>query len=182
MSDPATPRPIRRVVTGKDGTGKAVVLMDGPAPDVRVRKQTGAAATLLWLTKSTPAEISRGDDAATHYAAIPPPPAGTIFRVVEVAPEADIKADYETRLGHLKQVGLAPEGATRDHPRHPAMHRTRTLDYAIILSGEVDLLLDDSEVHLTAGDVVIQQATNHAWVNRGDQTCRIAFILIDAKE
>jgi uncharacterized cupin superfamily protein len=62
------------------------------------------------------------------------------------------------------------------------MHRTRTLDYAIIMSGEIDMLLDDSEVHLQAGDVVVQQATNHAWVNRGKEICRIAFILIDSSE
>jgi naringenin degradation protein FdeH len=82
----------------------------------------------------------------------------------------------------MRQMGLHPEGPTRDHPRDPGMHRTRTLDYAIILTGEIDLLLDDSEVHLRAGDVVIQQATNHAWVNRGETPCAVAFILIDAKD
>ena len=182
MSDSAGPVPVRRVVTGKDANGKAVVLFDGPALNVRARKETGAAATHLWLSDSTPADISRADDAAGHYAAIPPPPNGTIFRIVEVAPEANITADYAARLDHARQAGLVPEGPARDHPRHPGMHRTRTLDYAVILSGEVDMLLDDSEVHLKPGDVVIQQATNHAWVNRGDEPCRIAFILIDAKE
>jgi uncharacterized cupin superfamily protein len=66
--------------------------------------------------------------------------------------------------------------------RHPMMHRTRSLDYAIIMSGEIDMLLDDGEVHLKAGDVVVQQATNHAWVNRGKEVCRIAFILMDGQE
>jgi len=182
MSEPAGPVPIRRVVTGKDATGKAVVLFDGPASNVRVRKETGAAATFLWLSEATPADISRTDDAVAQYAAIPPPPNGSIFRIVEVAPEKNITADYETRLRHARQMGLAPEGPTRDRPRHPGMHRTRTLDYAIILSGEVDMLLDDSDVHLKPGDVVIQQGTNHAWVNRGSEPCRIAFILIDAQD
>jgi mannose-6-phosphate isomerase-like protein (cupin superfamily) len=67
-------------------------------------------------------------------------------------------------------------------PRHPLMHRTRTVDYAVVMEGEIDMLLDDSEIHLAAGDVLIQQGTNHAWVNRGTQTCRIAFVLIDAME
>ena len=67
-------------------------------------------------------------------------------------------------------------------PSHPAMHRTRTIDYAIVLSGEIDMLMDDSEVHLKAGDILVQQATNHAWVNRGTEPCRIAFVLIDSKE
>jgi uncharacterized cupin superfamily protein len=62
------------------------------------------------------------------------------------------------------------------------MHRTRGLDYAIIMSGEIDMLLDDTEVHLKAGDVIVQQATNHAWVNRGKEVCRVAFILMDSQE
>lgn len=182
MSNPSSPSPIRRVVTGKDAAGKAVVLFDGPAPNVRAGREAGAAATLLWLTESNPADILRKDDAAIKYAGVPPPPHGTIFRVVEFAPESEIPADFETRLRHIQQMGLAPEGPTRDHPRHPGMHRTRTLDYAIVLSGEIDMLLDDSEVHVKAGDVVIQQGTNHAWVNRGDRPCQVAFILIDANE
>lgn len=62
------------------------------------------------------------------------------------------------------------------------MHRTRTCDYAIVLSGEIDMWLDDTEVHLVAGDIVVQQATNHAWVNRGSEVCRIVFVLIDAED
>jgi uncharacterized cupin superfamily protein len=61
------------------------------------------------------------------------------------------------------------------------MHRTRSVDYAVVMAGEIDMLLDDSEVHCRAGDVIVQQGTNHAWVNRGTGTCRIAFVLIDGK-
>ena len=61
------------------------------------------------------------------------------------------------------------------------MHRTHSVDYGIVLSGEIDMLVDEDEVHLTAGDVVIQRGTNHAWANRGNEPCRIAFVLIDAK-
>ena len=67
-------------------------------------------------------------------------------------------------------------------PRHPAMHRTRTIDYAVVMSGEIDMLLDEGEIHFKAGDVLVQQGTNHAWVNRGSEPCRVAFVLIDAKE
>ena len=176
------PSPIRRVVTGKDATGKAVVLLDSAAPNVRVRKETGVAATFLWLTDGSPADISQNADRDAQRAGIHPPPNGTIFRVVEFAPEKDTDTDYETRLRLTRQLGLAPEGPTRERPRDPGMHRTRTLDYAIVLSGEIDMLLDDSEVHVRAGDVVIQQGTNHAWVNRGDRPCQVAFVLIDAKE
>jgi len=81
-----------------------------------------------------------------------------------------------------KVVGEAGTPKKGLPPRHPMMHRTRTLDYAIVISGEIDMLLDDGEVHLKAGDVVVQQATNHAWVNRGKEPCRIAFILMDSQE
>jgi len=176
------PVPIRRVVTGKDAAGKAVVLMDNAAPNVRERKDAGVAATFLWLTESTPANISQLHGPDAFPSGITPPSNGTIFRVVEFAPEKHITANYETRLRHTQQLGLAPEGPSRDRPRDPGMHRTRTLDYAIVLTGEIDMLLDDSEVHLKAGDVLIQQATNHAWVNRGERPCQVAFILIDAKD
>jgi mannose-6-phosphate isomerase-like protein (cupin superfamily) len=102
--------------------------------------------------------------------------------VVEFAPESEVKADYETRLKILRGIGLAPEGDSREKPRNPAMHRTKTIDYALIMSGEIDMLLDDSEIHLKAGDVVIQRGTNHAWVNRGNQPCQVAFVMLDAKE
>jgi len=85
------------------------------------------------------------------------------------------------------QTLIRDMGASHDRhggapARHPYMHRTRTLDYAVVLEGEIDLLLDNTEVHLQAGDAIVQQGTNHAWVNRGSRTCRIAFVLIDAEE
>src|SRR5204862_6207393 len=96
------------------------------------------------------------------------------FRVVDFPPEGGNRS----REAMLKEMGVADAGGAR----HAAMHRTRSIDYAIVLDGEIDMLLDDSEVHLQAGDVLVQQGTNHAWVNRGSRTCRMAFVLIDAKE
>lgn len=175
------PSPTRRVVTGKDATGKAVAMIDAVAANVRERKEMGAASTLLWVTDATPARFSRDVDAGARNVGIHPPANGTVFRVVEFAPASDVHADYETRLGIMNEMGLAPEGPTRERPRDPGMHQTNSVDYAVIMSGEIDMLLDDSEVHLRAGDVVVQQGTNHAWVNRGDQPCKVAFILIDAE-
>jgi hypothetical protein len=176
------PSPIRRVVTGKDANGKAIALIDGPATSIHRRSELGIANTLLWMTDSTPANLSTEEDAATRKVGIAPPPGGTIFRVVEFAPQKEIIADYETRLRIIQGLGLSPEGPSREHPRDPGMHRTRTIDYAVVLSGEIDMLLDDSEVHLKAGDVLVQRSTNHAWVNRGDAPCQVAFILVDAKD
>lgn len=174
--------PIRRVVTGKEPSGKAVVQIDALAQNVHARPETGVTNTLLWVTDGVPAELADAGDAGARKIGVMPPTGGTIFRVVEFAPEKDVRADYDTRLSLMRALDLAPEGAPRDRPRHPGMHRTRTIDYAIVVSGEIDLLLDETDVHLQVGDVVVQRGTNHAWVNRGVEPCRIAFILIDAKD
>jgi mannose-6-phosphate isomerase-like protein (cupin superfamily) len=174
--------PIRRVVTGKDATGKAIAMIDAVATTVLRREELGITNTLLWVTDSTPADLSNQEDAANKKVGVVAPPGGTIFRVVEFAPEREVKPDSETRLRIFRGIGLAPEGDSREKPRHPAMHRTKTIDYALILSGEIDMLLDDSEIHLKAGDVVIQRGTNHAWANRGDKPCQVAFVMVDAKE
>jgi naringenin degradation protein FdeH len=175
------PAPVRCVVTGKDSSGKAVFVSDGPSRKVHENPETGTASTALWITDRTPASLSDAGDAGGRKIGIEPPPNGTVFRVVEFAPEKDVNSDYETRVRQTRAMGLGPEGPSRDKPRHPGMHRTATIDYAVILSGEIDLLLDDSEVHLKAGDTVVQRGTNHAWANRGDKPCQIVFILVDAK-
>jgi mannose-6-phosphate isomerase-like protein (cupin superfamily) len=173
---------IRRVVTGKDANGKAIAMIDAVATTVHRREELGVTNTLLWVTDAVPADLSNREDGANKKVGIVPPPGGTILRMIEFAPEREVKADYETKLRMFQGLGLAPEGKSREKPRDPTMHRTRTIDYALILSGEIDMLLDDSEVHLKPGDVVIQRGTNHAWVNRGNAPCKVAFILVDAKE
>jgi len=157
-------------------------MIDAVATAVHRREELGVTNTLLWVTDSIPADLSNREDTANRKIGIVPPAGGTIFRVIEFAPEREVKADYETRLRIFQGLGLAPEGKSREKPRDPAMHRTKTIDYALILSGEIDMLLDDSEVHLKPGDVVIQRGTNHAWVNRGDRPCQVAFVLVDAKD
>jgi mannose-6-phosphate isomerase-like protein (cupin superfamily) len=174
--------PIRRVVTGRDETGKAIVVSDAAATRVHVRKELGVTNTVLWTTDAIPAKLREEGDAASRDVGIVPPPNGTIFRIVEFAPQKDVQADEQTRRQVFERMGVAPEGVSRENPRDPGMHRTRTVDYAVILSGEIDMLLDDSEVHLSAGDVLIQRGTNHDWVNRGTAHCKIAFILIDAQD
>jgi mannose-6-phosphate isomerase-like protein (cupin superfamily) len=174
--------PIRRVVTGKDATGKAIAIIDAVATSVHRREELGVTNTLLWVTDSNPADLSNREDAANQKIGIVPPPGGTIFRVIEFAPQKEVTADYETRLQIIRGLGLAPEAPSRERPRDPGMHRTRTIDYGVVLSGEIDMLLDDSEIRLKSGDVVIQRGTNHAWVNRGSVPCQVAFVLIDAKD
>jgi mannose-6-phosphate isomerase-like protein (cupin superfamily) len=168
-------RRTRRVVTGHDAKGRAVILLDGPAPNVKLRKTSGLTSTLLWVTDSSPADNSGSADSAERDIGVAPPPRGSIFRVVDFPPAAEVGAVDNAAM--LAEMGLA--GARAD-PRHATMHRTRSVDYAVVISGGIDMLLDDSEVHLEAGDVLVQRGTDHAWVNRGRESCRIAFVLVDA--
>ena len=169
---------IRRVVTGHDRNGKAIVVLDGVSPHVKQRPGGGTKATLLWVTDETPADVAGAADRAARAIGVPPPATGSIFRIVEFPPDQPMTE--EQRQAMLREMGLRDE--TKGPPRHHGMHRTDSVDYAIVMDGEIDMLLDDSEIHMKAGDVLIQQGSNHAWVNRGKETCRIAFILIDSKE
>ena len=171
----------RRVVTGHDDNGKAIIERDGAAPNVRVREGAGFVSTLLWVTDETPVNAGLRIDRADRTIAVAPPANGSILRIVDfppVTPEVDSIDSAALR----RAMGVDHGGPAGAPSRHAYMHRTKSVDYGIILSGEIDMLLDDSEVHLKAGDIVIQQATNHAWVNRSPDFCRIAFILIDAHD
>jgi mannose-6-phosphate isomerase-like protein (cupin superfamily) len=170
---------IRRVVTGLDVNNKAVALFDsrlplksGPTPNPVIN---------LWQTDSLPPGFSFTEDSGMKRVGLSPPDNGTVIRVVEfppLDPAAEAKMDPNLMM---KVVG--DHAPARGLPvTHPLMHRTRTLDYAVILAGEIDMMLDDSTVHVKAGDVVIQQATNHAWINRGTEPCRILFVLMDSKQ
>lgn len=161
----------RRVVTGQRN-GKDTVLHDGPAPNRKLRQASGLVSTLLWVTDESPADISQVADRAEREIGVAPPPLGSIFRVVEFPPEQRAVS----RDAVLREMGLTAQTESK----HAGMHRTRSIDYAVVMDGEIDMILDDGEVHLAAGDVLVQQGTNHAWVNRGARPCRIAFVLIDA--
>ena len=171
---------VRRVVTTIDAKDKAVALFDGPTPHKKVRPHAQTVSRLIWVTDQTPADLSGSKDRAAVDVGIMPPRGGSVFRIVEFPPETAEMRKLDPNTMHQSLGDGAPKRGLA--PRHPAMHRTRTVDYAIIMSGEIDMLLDDSEIHLKAGDVLVQQGTNHAWVNRGSEPCRVAIVLIDAKE
>jgi naringenin degradation protein FdeH len=170
------PRSVRRVVAGHDASGRAVVLRDGDAPNAKLRQATGLTSILVWVTDESPADVSRREDRADREIGVAPPPRGSIFRVVDFPPLGATRVD---NAAMLTELGLA-HGA--GGARSALMHRTKSIDYAVVMSGEIDMLLEDSEVHLKAGDVLVQQGTIHAWENRGRETCRVAFVLIDAEE
>ena len=168
---------MRRVVTGLDGNNHSVVIFDNRMPLKPVAP--GIIATNFWITDSYPPSLSAQDPSAKPIGTAPPDN-GTKFRVVEFAA---LDAETEAKLPRdMIMKGITNAPAKGIPVTHPLMHRTRSLDYAVILSGEIDMMLDDASVHLKRGDVVVQQATNHAWINRGTQPCRILFVLMDSKE
>lgn len=178
-------KPFRRVVTGHDAHGKAVFLRDGDAQKVQPAPRPGVVSTLFWVTDETPAVLRDNGDAADRTIGITPPINGSIFRVVEYAPDSSVRHMSGDEKGwRAENAGrkIAGEGIQmKPDERHHGMHRTESIDYALILSGEIWLILDDEERLMKAGDVVVQQATWHAWSNRSAEPCHIAFILIGAK-
>jgi quercetin dioxygenase-like cupin family protein len=156
MSTQAVASDIRRVVTGLDASkNNATTTLDSRVTLAAVSNDLNLAN--LWVTDSNPVGLSKRDT-TDKSVGISPPEKGTQFGVVEFPP------------------------FNADNPAPPLWHRTRTVDYVVVVSGEIDLMLDDSVVHLKAGDTVVQQATNHAWVNRGKEACRLLFVLMDSKE
>jgi len=141
---------VRRVVTGHDANGRAVVKIDEVSKNI-ISSRPGASACVVWTTESFPVNNTGDADEGLRKTGTTLKN-GTVFRVVEFGP------------------GVAPRN-----------HRTDSIDYAVVVSGEIDMEMDDSVVHLKAGDVLVQRGTIHNWVNRGSQPCVIAFILIDAK-
>jgi mannose-6-phosphate isomerase-like protein (cupin superfamily) len=169
---------IHRVVTGLDANNKSTTLFDSRVT-LEVGK-SGNPGAVLWITDSYPLGFSQ-QDTAQRPIGIQPPANGTVIRVVEFPPIDDAKLAKMDPNFMMKVVG--DNAPSRGVPvSNPLMHRTRTVDYGIIMSGEIDMMLDDKTVHLKAGDVVVQQATNHAWLNRGKEPCRVMFVLMDSKQ
>ena len=169
---------IHRVVTGLDANNKSTTLFDSRVT-LEVGK-SGNPGAVLWITDSYPLGFSQ-QDTAQRPIGIPPPANGTVIRVVEFPPIDDAKLAKMDPNFMMKVVG--DNAPVRGGPvSNPLMHRTRTVDYGIIMSGEIDMMLDDKTVHLKAGDVVVQQATNHAWLNHGKEPCRVIFVLMDSKQ
>jgi quercetin dioxygenase-like cupin family protein len=146
--------PIRRVVTGHDADKIAKVLIDAPATNAKY-PQAGLVSTMMWCTDGAPASAPIGEnieDMGARILGTAPPAKGTRFAVIDFPPG-----------------------------NHPHMHRTETIDYVIVMEGEIEMDMDDSTVKLRAGDILIQRGTNHAWANRTDKRARVAFVLVDAQ-
>jgi hypothetical protein len=168
----------RRIVTGHDDAGRSVFLMDGPAPNLlQPAHSPNVGMCDLWETSSAPADISGCADAADRPVRLSPPERGSVFRIVEFPPDAE--RNWQARHQVFAQYGEA-HALDPGEARHPGFHKTRSIDYAIVLEGEIWALMDVGEALMTAGDVLVQRGTNHAWANRSEMPCRMAFVLIDA--
>jgi hypothetical protein len=172
---------IRRIVTGDDAKGNSRIVEDAPASAVRnVPARPGYRAVNVWRTEQTPAKINAADTTLNHQGILPPRN-GTILRIIDFPPEArdadELRRQLDSTFG-----GIYKDAAHDRRPgKHPGMHRTETVDYAIVLEGEIWAVMDEGETLMRAGDVLIQRGTNHAWANRSESTARIAFVLIDGE-
>lgn len=173
---------IRRVVTGHNKEGKSIIASDGPSPHrLSALESPAYGLTNLWVTDSTPADNADPADAAARPVVLEPPASGSIFRVVEFPPDISIARaglDREAVFAALS----ASDALDRNNPRHPGMHKTNTVDYAIVISGEIYAMMDEGETLLKAGDCLVQRGTNHSWSNRSDKPCLVAFVLIAANQ
>lgn len=173
--------PVRRVVTGHDLDGRAVIAEDGPPPtSVPLEAVPGTVFHELWATASAPARIDNGPDPTLGVLQLAPPAGGTRVRIVDIPPDSV----QDALTAEQAAAAFASIGASHAHGPggpHVLMHRTETVDYGILLSGELWLVLDEGETRLRPGDVVVQRGTNHAWSNRTERTARMAFVLVDGR-
>jgi hypothetical protein len=174
--------PIRRVVTGHNSEGRSCFISDGPAPNVFQRSAGSTIVSEIWKTASTPADNSDGRDPTAPPYRLTPPDEGSVLRIISYPPDKVRLASLEREREGAADVASGRAGVLdRGNPRHPGFHKTRSIDYAIVLSGEIYALMDEGETLLRQGDVLIQRGTNHAWSNRTDEPAGVAFVLIDAK-
>ena len=169
---------VRRVITGHDKDGKSVFLSDGHALNVKeMESMPGLALTDLWETTGAPASNAGDADAAARPVRLEPPKSGTILRIVEFPPDS-VWRDNADAGKAFQSIGAGH--APVAHSDDPMMHKTATVDYIIVLKGEIYAIMDKGETLLKAGDVLVQRGTNHSWSVRGNEPCIIAAVLVSA--
>jgi hypothetical protein len=170
---------VRRVVTGHDSSGKSKILMDGLASNIKeMESMPGLALTDLWETMAAPANNTGEADAVSRPVRLEPPSKGTILRIVEFPPDSAWRenADAHAAFGSIG-AGHAKDKDSSD----PMMHKTSTVDYIIVLKGEIWAVMDKGETLLKTGDILVQRGTNHSWSVRGKDPCIVAAVLVSAE-
>jgi len=173
-----SPAPIRRIVTGLDQHGRSCIVADGPSPAVRlVAERPGYRVTNLWRTVGSPADINAPDSILDHQG-VAPPDRGTVIRIIDIPPEATDPAERKRQAAATFGKLFADADHRLEDKRHPGMHITESVDYAVILEGELTAVLDTAETVMRTGDVLVQRGTNHAWANRSGKMARVLFVLV----
>lgn len=170
---------VRRVLTGHDASGRSAFIADGLAPNVKeMASMPGLALTDLWETGAAPASNSGDKDAAERPVRLEPPKNGTLLRIVEFPPDSAWRQGADAGAA-FKSIGAghAKDRASSD----PMMHKTSTVDYIIVLKGEIYAIMETGEKLLKAGDILVQRGTNHSWSVRGNEPCVVAAVLVSAK-
>lgn len=176
--------PIQRVVTGHDAQGHSIVSSEGPLPTVvEVAAIPGTLFHEVWSTGATPVSVDNGPDPTLGALVLSPPAHGTRMRFVDIPPDTEeFLASASSRMHDaFSQIGEATASTVQADSPHPLMHRTESVDYGIVIEGEMTLVLERGEVDLKPGSVVVQRGTNHAWANRSGKPCRMLFILVDGR-
>ena len=170
---------MRRIVTGHNDNGKSIVAIDGP-PARSIGEDVGGLFE-LWNTDGNEVISTDVIDRADDEIILSPPVGGTKFRYFQINPLPEgVPEDMlqEIAADAFEKVGAAHHRV--DTSKHPAMHKTETVDYIILLQGDVTLILDEEEVDIKPFDVVVQRGTNHAWVNNGTEPALLIAVLIDS--
>ena len=174
--------PIRRIVTEDDAQGRSRIAEDAPARAVRtVDGRPGYRSVNVWRTTAAPAPVGAADGIAEHKGILPPENGGSILRIIDFPPESADPAERRRQIQATFTGMFSDAQHDKREGAHPGMHRTDTVDYAILLEGEIWAVMDEGETLMRAGDVLIQRGTNHAWANRSNKTARIAFVLLDGR-
>lgn len=173
----------KRVVTGHNAQGQAIIASNGPTPNVfPLLAVPGTVFHELWNSSTSPALLDNASDPSSKPLQLSPGPLGSVIRVVDIPPDSvQNQISDENAAAVFAEIGESHAGTGQANARHKLMHRTETLDYGIVTEGEVWLVLDEEEVQLKRGDVVVQRGTNHAWSNRTEAMARMVFILLDGR-
>jgi hypothetical protein len=171
---------VRRIVTSIDAQGRSYIASDGPSPAIiRVPERPDYCITNLWRTLGAEASV-RAPDSITECTGVLPPSGGTVLRIIDFPPEHADPEERRRRADATFRAAFPDADHRQGNDRHPGMHSTTTIDYAIVLQGEIVAVLDTGDTVMKAGEVLIQRGTSHAWANRSNAIARVAFVLIDA--
>ena len=172
--------PARRIVTGVDADGRSCIAEDGGSPAMHgAEARTGFRSNNVWRTRADGGVDA--PDTILDHATLAPPKGGTVLRVIDIPPDPDDVEAHRAAMRTAFATLYRDAHHDPDHPRHPGMHTTDTIDYAIVLQGELVAVMEAGETTMRAGDILVQRGTAHAWANRSGQIARIAFVLVDAR-